>query len=121
MSITIDLDDLITNKEAATLLAIKPNTLEIWRHQGKGPPCLKLGDAAQSTVRYQRSAVVAWAKTRAFTSTSAASVAAAKAAAAAEAKEAVRASHALRIGEPGAIPGPWTGTIPANSPPSDAT
>lgn len=61
MSITIDLDDLMTNKEAATLLVIKPNTLEIWRHQGKGPPYLKLGDAAQSTVRYQRSAVVAWA------------------------------------------------------------
>jgi hypothetical protein len=67
---TINLDDLLTSKEAATLLGIKSNTLEIWRHQGRGPSFLKLGDSPQSTVRYQRSAVVAWASQRSFTSTS---------------------------------------------------
>ncbi len=29
-------DDLLTNEEAAALLGIKPNTLEIWRGKGKG-------------------------------------------------------------------------------------
>lgn len=28
------IDDLLTNEEAAALLGIKPNTLEIWRGKG---------------------------------------------------------------------------------------
>jgi hypothetical protein len=71
MSNTIDLDDLLSNKEAARLLGIRPNTLEIWRVQGKGPAFLKLGDQPQSTVRYLRSTVIAWASQRAFRNTSA--------------------------------------------------
>lgn len=70
MTLDIDLDDLLSSKEAATLLGIRPNTLEVWRHQGRGPSFLKLGDSPKSTVRYQRSAVVAWASQRSFTSTS---------------------------------------------------
>ena len=31
MTTTIDLDDLLTTKEAATLLGLKYGTLEIWR------------------------------------------------------------------------------------------
>lgn len=99
MSQTVDLDELITNKEAATLLKIQPNTLEIWRHQGKGPPFLKLGDAPNATVRYQRSAVIDWAAERAFTSTSAHSAAMSK------------PPVPLKVA-PGAIPGPWQGTTP---------
>ena len=71
MSNMIDLDDLLSNKEAAGLLGIRPNTLEIWRVLGKGPAFLKLGDQPQSTVRYLRSTIVAWASQRAFQSTSA--------------------------------------------------
>ncbi len=51
MSNMIDVGDLLSNKQAARLLGIQPNTLEIWRVQGKGPPFLKLGDQPQSTVR----------------------------------------------------------------------
>ncbi len=99
MSNTVDLDELITNKEAATLLKIQPNTLEIWRHQGKGPPFLKLGDAPNATVRYLRSAVISWAAERAFTSTSAHSAA-------------VRKPPAPLKVAPGAICGPWEGNRP---------
>jgi hypothetical protein len=70
MSQTIHLDDLMTNEEAARLLGLKPNTLEIWRINGKGPAYLKLGDARQAPIRYQRSVLLAWAATRVRKSTS---------------------------------------------------
>lgn len=103
MSNTIDLDDLLSSKETATLLGIKPNTLEIWRHQGKGPAYLKLGDNPQSTVRYLRSAVMAWAAQRAYQSTSAHSAA-------------VRDKRTSGFTvTPTAIPGPWEGTCRTSS------
>ncbi len=109
MSNAIDLDDLMSSKEAATLLGIKTNTLEIWRHQGKGPPFLKLGDNPQSAVRYLRSTVVAWARQRAFSSTSAHTAA-------------VKAKRPAGVTiTPGAIPGPWNGTSAASSQPRDAS
>ena len=70
MSNMIDVGDLLSNKQAARLLGIQPNTLEIWRVQGKGPTFLKLGDQPQSTVRYLRSTVIEWAAQRAYQSTS---------------------------------------------------
>lgn len=63
--------DLLTSAETATLLGIKPNTLEIWRTKGHGPAFLKLGIAAQAPVRYRRSEVVAWLEQRLYASTSA--------------------------------------------------
>lgn len=88
-------DDLLTNEEAARLLGVKPNTLEIWRWSGKGPSFIKLGDSPQSPVRYLRSVIMAWLTDRSFKSTSEAHVA-----------------HAERYKpstvKPGAIPGPWT-------------
>lgn len=109
MSAHVDLDDLMTSKEVATFLGVKPNTLEIWRSQGKGPPYLKLGDAPQAAVRYLRSAVAAWAARRAFSSTS-------------EHTAAVRAAGAptFRVA-PSAIPLPWEGTRQSSSQPSDAS
>jgi predicted DNA-binding transcriptional regulator AlpA len=68
MSIT---DELLDNEQTAALLGIKPNTLEIWRHKGKGPEFLKLGDTPQAPVRYLRSEVTAWLRRRSFASTSA--------------------------------------------------
>jgi hypothetical protein len=70
MTEMVYLDDLLTNEQAASLLGIKPTTLEIWRIKGKSPPFLKLGTAKQSPVRYQRSAVVHWLRERSFASTS---------------------------------------------------
>jgi hypothetical protein len=71
MTTTVEPDTLLTTKEAATLLGLKPNTLEIWRSLGKGPAFLKYGDEAFSAVRYERSTLLEWLKTRRFSSTSA--------------------------------------------------
>jgi excisionase family DNA binding protein len=43
----------LTTKEAAEILSIKPNTLEIWRVQGKSPVFLKIG----RNVRYELSEI----------------------------------------------------------------
>ena len=71
MSATVELDDLLTNEQAATLLGIKPTTLEIWRIKGKSPPFLKLGVTKQAPIRYQRTEVMKWLAERSFSSTSA--------------------------------------------------
>jgi len=79
MSQSVNLDNLLDNEQTATLLGIKPNTLEIWRHKGKGPEFLKLGNAPQAPVRYLRSKVVEWLEKRLYASTSAYSAALANA------------------------------------------
>lgn len=66
----VDLDDLLTNEQTATLLGIKPNTLEIWRCQAKGPVFIKLGTHPSSPIRYQRSRVKAWIEANTHASTS---------------------------------------------------
>lgn len=68
-------DDLLTSAETAALLSIKPNTLEIWRHKGRGPAFVKMGDAPQAPVRYLQSVVTDWLAQRSFASTSAYTVA----------------------------------------------
>lgn len=57
---------LLTNNETANLIGLKPNTLEIWRWQGKGPVYRKIG----RLVRYVESDVLQWldAQTRQNTS-----------------------------------------------------
>ena len=67
---------LLTNDEAAALLGIKPNTLEIWRCKGKGPRFIKLGFEKQSSIRYRRADVAEWIEQQSFASTSAYSPAA---------------------------------------------
>lgn len=61
---------LFTNLETADLLGIKPNTLEIWRLHGKGPPFLKFGRTKSAPVRYGMSAVIEWLDEHTFASTS---------------------------------------------------
>lgn len=108
MTTAIDLDDLLATKEAAKLLGIKTNTLEIYRHQGKGPPFLKLGSAQGSAVRYQRSVLAAWLAPRAFRSTS-------------EHTAAMRAASAPSFKvNASAIPAPWNGTCRNSSHPTRA-
>ena len=67
---TVELDELLTNEQVAALLGIRPNTLEIWRCKGKGPPFIKLGDHPASPIRYQRSRVMAWIEANSHASTS---------------------------------------------------
>ncbi len=57
-----DADVLLTSAEAAKLLGISPSTLAHWRSGGLPcPPVVRLGER---TLRYRRSAVLAWAASR---------------------------------------------------------
>lgn len=67
---------VLNNDEAAALIGIKPSTLKLWRHLGKGPRFVKLGDAKQAGVAYVEADVLEWRAQRTFTSTSAYSPAA---------------------------------------------
>lgn len=69
--------ELLDNEQTAELLGIRPNTLEIWRHKGKGPRFVKLCHAKQAPIRYQRAEVAGWLEQQSFASTSAYSPAAA--------------------------------------------
>lgn len=46
----------LTTRDAAAHLKLSPQRLEIWRHQGEGPPYLKIG----RSVRYDRTQLDAW-------------------------------------------------------------
>jgi hypothetical protein len=66
----------ISNTQAAALLGITPNTLKFWRHKGRGPAFIKLGNSPQAGVAYDEADVIAWRDARKFSSTSAYSPAA---------------------------------------------
>ncbi|QLQ17657.1 MAG: helix-turn-helix domain-containing protein [Exiguobacterium profundum] len=67
--------DLLTTAEAAKIMGLKVNTLEIWRVRGTGPTHVKLGDGIRAPVRYRRSELMDWIEKHHFASTSASSVA----------------------------------------------
>jgi hypothetical protein len=75
MTITVELDDLLSTGQTAALLGVKTNTLEIWRCKGKGPAFIKLGEHPSSPIRYQRSRVIAWIDAHLHASTSSYTVA----------------------------------------------
>ncbi|MCP4600902.1 MAG: helix-turn-helix domain-containing protein [Proteobacteria bacterium] len=63
-------EQLLNTAQTATLLGIKPNTLRIWRVNGRGPRYFRFGDSLKSQVRYRLSAVESWLADRSFSSTS---------------------------------------------------
>lgn len=65
---------MLSSPEAAQLLGVAPYTLRLWRHKGKGPRYVKLGDAKQANVVYVEDDVIAWRNARTFKSTSDATV-----------------------------------------------
>jgi predicted DNA-binding transcriptional regulator AlpA len=67
---------LLDTVQTAALLGISRNTLKLWRHKGRGPAFIKLGDSPQSGVAYDQEDVIAWRNARKFSSTSAYSPAA---------------------------------------------
>ncbi|WP_269218938.1 helix-turn-helix transcriptional regulator [Brevundimonas vesicularis] len=71
MAVTVNLDDLLTTKEAASVLGVKPNTLEIWRHKGRGPPFIRLGDGPCAPIRYFRIELSKWLASHSYAHTSA--------------------------------------------------
>lgn len=48
--------EYLSTEQAAALIGFSTQQLEIWRHQKKGPPYVKLKRA----VRYGRSSLMAW-------------------------------------------------------------
>ncbi len=68
---SVDPDELLDNGQAAAMLGLKPNTLEIWRCKGKGPPFVKLSTGKRGHVRYVRSELMHWLRQQTFASTSA--------------------------------------------------
>lgn len=62
-----DSRDLLTTREAATLIHISPRTLEGYRLRGGGPPFYRVGGRA---IRYDVGEVLAWAKSVRLLSTS---------------------------------------------------
>lgn len=67
---------LLDTVQTAALLGITPGTLKLWRHKGRGPRFVKLGDSPQAGVAYDEADVIAWRDARKFSSTSAYSAAA---------------------------------------------
>jgi predicted DNA-binding transcriptional regulator AlpA len=53
---TMQIKEILTTKDLAELLGVKPNTIDIWRLKGYGPKYYKLGHI----VRYKRADVEAW-------------------------------------------------------------
>ncbi len=62
---------MLNNVEAAARIGVSPNTLKLWRHQGKGPPFTKNDpESPQSGVSYDPTDIDAWKAVRKFASTS---------------------------------------------------
>jgi len=56
---------LISAKELADRLGMKPNTLSIWRMNGTGPPFIKFGEGRGARIRYDEAEAIAWVEERA--------------------------------------------------------
>lgn len=65
---------MLSTAEAALMLGLSPYTLRLWRHQGKGPRFVKLGNAKQANAVYFEDEVRAFVAARTFASTSAVTV-----------------------------------------------
>lgn len=57
---------LLDTPATAEFVGMRPNTLEIWRTKGEGPPYRKVGRA----VRYVEAEVIAWLDAQTHTNTS---------------------------------------------------
>ena len=70
MSRLTETDHLLTSIQTAERIGVKPQTLRLWRHQGKGPHFVRLGDTSKARVGYFESDILAWLKKRRYSSTS---------------------------------------------------
>lgn len=52
--------ELLTSKQAASLLAVGERTLWRWSRSGRAPAPLKIGDGPRSAVRFRRSDLLEW-------------------------------------------------------------
>jgi predicted DNA-binding transcriptional regulator AlpA len=69
MSRLTEADQLLTSIRTAERIGVKPQTLRLWRHQGKGPQYIRLGDTSKARVGYFESDILDWLNERRFSST----------------------------------------------------
>jgi predicted DNA-binding transcriptional regulator AlpA len=50
-------DELLTGREVAAILKLKPQTMIEWRRENRGPRWVRLG---QKAIRYRRDDLEAW-------------------------------------------------------------
>lgn len=62
-----DLDTLIDEKEAASMVCYSVRALQNWRHRGGGPAFVKV---SARSVRYRRRDILAWIEARTVANTS---------------------------------------------------
>ena len=60
---------LLSPKEAAAHLGLKPQTLRKWRVSGRGPRYLRLGDSSRARVAYRLADLDEWLDQRSFAHT----------------------------------------------------
>jgi len=60
---------LLTSTQTAHLIGLKPQTLRVWRLQGKGPEYIRLGNSVKARVGYSETAILDWLNARRFSST----------------------------------------------------
>lgn len=63
--VVADPEALLTEVEAAAILAMRPATLCTWRSRGHGPAFLRIGRKRRPAVRYKRSVIIAFRDARA--------------------------------------------------------
>ena len=63
---SLDLDELLTEQDAARFLKFKPRALQAWRQRGGGPHFVRISSRA---VRYRRRDIVTWIESRIRSST----------------------------------------------------
>ena len=63
-------DTMLSTRETAERLGVRPQTLRKWRLLGKGPRYVRLGANPQARVSYSLEAVQEWLAAHTFCSTS---------------------------------------------------
>ena len=64
------MEPLLTSRQAAAYLGIRPQTLRKWRVTGQGPRYIRLGDGPRARVAYRADDVREWLDARTFSHTS---------------------------------------------------
>jgi len=61
---------LIPTSQAAQMLGLKPQTLRVWRLEGKGPKYVRMGNQSHGRAYYDLSDIQEWISDRKYGSTS---------------------------------------------------
>ena len=62
-------NEVMSTRDLADMLGLQPQTLRIWRSQGRGPQYIRFG-GSKSRVFYRKIDVEVWLERNTFTSTS---------------------------------------------------